>query len=255
MELWTPAHLKSLLPSIGVMLILCVLLRLWLGKKPLRVRLIPIQVIAVALIVLEIIKQTCSFARGYNLYHIPLHFCSLFLFSIPLMAFYRGKHEAVVRTVTTVLSGSAMLLMTIYPDLIYPAREVENYFTDVMSFHTVTFHGLVYFAYLLILTLQLYGDFGKRERRAILLTITAFSVIAATAAQLLKTNFTNMYRCNVPPLEDVRQTLIASWGYVPAQLVYVLGVTAGHVLFLWGVFALSKLLARLADRIFGADNA
>ena len=255
MELWTPAHLKSLLPSIGVMLILCVLLRLWLGKKPLRVRLIPIQVIAVALIVLEIIKQTCSFARGYNLYHIPLHFCSLFLFSIPLMAFYRGKHEAVVRTVTTVLSGSAMLLMTIYPDLIYPAREVENYFTDVMSFHTVTFHGLVYFAYLLILTLQLYGDFGKRERRAILLTITAFSVIAATAAQLLKTNFTNMYRCNVPPLEDVRQTLIASWGYVPAQLVYVLGVTAGHVLFLWGVFALSKLLACLADRIFGADNA
>ena len=46
MELWTSAHLKSLLPSIGVMLVLCVLLRLWLGKKPLRARMIPIQVIA-----------------------------------------------------------------------------------------------------------------------------------------------------------------------------------------------------------------
>ncbi len=252
MELWTPAHLRSLLPSIGVMLILCALLRLWLGKKPLRIRMIPIQVIAVMLIVLEIFKQTISFSRGYDLYHIPLHFCSLFLFSVPLMAFYRGKHEAVVRTVTTVLCGSAMLLMTIYPALIYPAHDVDKYFTAFMSFHTVTFHGLVYFAYLLIMTLQLYGEFGRKERRATLLAITAFSVVAATAAQLLKTNFTNMYRCNVPPLESLRQTLIASLGYVPAQLIYVSAVTAGHILFLWGVFALSKLLSRLADRWFGS---
>ena len=250
MELWSPAHIRSLLPSIGVMLILCVLLRLWLGKKPLRVRMIPIQVIAVLLILLEIGKQAVSFSGGYDLYHIPLHFCSLFLFSIPLMAFYRGKHEAVVRTVTTVLSGSAMLLMTIYPALIYPAWDVENYFSGYFSFHTVTFHGLVYFAYLLILTLQLYGDFGRRERRATLISITVFSAVAATAAQLLKTNFTNMYQCNVPPIEVLRQSLIASWGYVPAQLTYVAGVTAGHILFLWGVFALSKLLSRLADRWF-----
>jgi hypothetical protein len=78
--------------------------------------------------------------------------------------------------------------------------------------------------------------------------------VAATAAQLLKTNFTNMYQCNVPPLEDVRQMLISSWGYVPAQITYVAGVTAGHILFLWGVFALSKLLARLMDRIFGREG-
>ena len=57
MEFWSPAHIHSLLPSIGVMLILCVLLRLWLGKKPLRIRMIPIQVIAVLLILLEIGKQ------------------------------------------------------------------------------------------------------------------------------------------------------------------------------------------------------
>jgi hypothetical protein len=48
--------------------------------------------------------------------------------------------------------------------------------------------------------------------------------------------------------------LISSWGYVPAQLTYVAGVTAGHILFLWGVFALSKLLARLADKVFGTDG-
>jgi hypothetical protein len=48
--------------------------------------------------------------------------------------------------------------------------------------------------------------------------------------------------------------LISSWGYVPAQITYVAGVTAGHILFLWGVFALSKLLARWADRVFGRSE-
>ena len=252
MELWTPAHTRTLLPSIGVMLILCAALRLWLGKKPRRVRMIPLQVVAVMLIALEVVKQTCSLARGYDLYHIPLHFCSLFLFSIPLMAFYRGKHESAVRTVTTTLCGSATLLMAVYPALIYPAYDVESFFTNVMSFHTVTFHGLVFFAYLLILTLQLYGEHGKRELKITLATITVYSVVAAAAAQLLKTNFTNMYSCNVPPIEALRQTLIGAWGYLPAQLLYVTAVTAAHILFLGLVFALGKLLARLADRAFGS---
>ena len=251
MELWTPAHLKTLLPSIGVMLILCVVLRLWLGKKPRRIRMIPLQVIAVMLLMLEIGKQTISFTRGYDLYHIPLHFCSLFLFSIPLMAFYRGKQSSAVSTVTTVLCGSATLLMTVYPALIYSAGNVEEYVSEFMSFHTVTFHTLVYFAFLLILSLQLYGEFGRREQKVTLVAITVYSVVAAVAAQLLKTNFTNMYHCNVPPVENLRQTLIASWGYAPAQLLYVGVLTAGHILFLWGLFVLCKLLAKGTDRLFG----
>ena len=238
MELWSPAHIRTLLPSIGVMLILCVLFRLWLGKKPRRIRMIPLQVIAVALLVLEIFKQTISASRGYDLYHIPLHFCSLFLFAIPLMAFYRGKHAGVISTLGTIFCGSAVLLMTIYPALIYSAGNIEAYFSEFMSFHTVTFHTLVYFAFLLILALQLYGEFGRRERKVTLVAITVYSVVAATMAQLLKTNFTNMYHCNVPPIENLRQTLIASWGYAPAQLLYVGVLTVGHILFLWGLFAL-----------------
>ena len=251
MELWSPAHLRTLLPSIGVMLVLCVLFRLWLGKKSRRIRMIPLQVIAVMLVILEIFKQTISFSRGYDLYHIPLHFCSLFLFAIPLMAFYRGRHDRIVGTLGTILCGSATLLMTVYPALIYSAGNIEAYTSDFMSFHTVTFHTLVYFAFLLILTLQLYGEFGRREQRVTLVTITIYSVVAAVASQLLKTNFTNMYHCNVPPVEDLRQTLIASWGYAPAQLLYVGVLTVGHILFLWGLFALCKLLAKGTDRLFG----
>ena len=257
MELWSTAHLKTLLPSIGVMLILCALLRLWLGKKSRRIRMIPLQVIAVILVVLEIGKQAISLSRGYDLYHIPLHFCSLVLFAIPLMAFYRGKHDGVVLTLSTVMCGSVFLFMTVYPALIYSAGNIEAYFSEFMSFHTVTFHTLVYFAFLLILTLRLYGEYGRREKKVTLVAITIYSVVAAVVSQLLKTNFTNMYHCNVPPVEDLRQSLIASWGYAPAQLLYVSVLTVGHILFLWGLFALCKLLARLMDHWFGsvAENA
>ena len=257
MELWSTAHVKTLLPSIGVMLILCVLFRLWLGKKPRRIRMIPLQVIAVILVALEIGKQAISFSRGYDLYHIPLHFCSLVLFAIPLMAFYRGKHDGVVLTLSTVLCGSVILFMTVYPALIYSAGNIEAYFSDFMSFHTVTFHTLVYFAFLLILTLQLYGEFGRREQKVTLVAITVYSVVAAVVSQILKTNYTNMYHCNVPPVEDLRQTLIASWGYAPTQLLYVGVLTVGHILFLWGLFALCKLLAKGTDRLFGSvpENA
>ena len=53
MELWTPAHMKTLLPAFLVMAVLSLVFRAILGKKSLEVRMIPIQVIAVILILLE----------------------------------------------------------------------------------------------------------------------------------------------------------------------------------------------------------
>lgn len=96
MELWSKAHIKTLLPGIGIMILLSLILRVFLGKKPLKIRMIPIQIIACLLVLLEIGKQVTSFQNGYDLYHIPLHYCSLFLFTLPVMAFYRGRHHRTV---------------------------------------------------------------------------------------------------------------------------------------------------------------
>ena len=93
MELWSLEHIKTLLPALLAMVVLSVVFRLILGKKSLNARMIPIQIIAVLLVLLEIGKQVTSFLRGYDLYHIPLHYCSLFLFTLPVMAFYKGKHR------------------------------------------------------------------------------------------------------------------------------------------------------------------
>ena len=119
MELWTPEHIRTLIPAVLIMLLVAVGLRLWLGKKPLSARMIPLQICSVLLLLLEVGKQALSLRRGYDLYHLPFHYCSLFLFALPAMAFYRGKHRQTVNAVATALCMAMFLLLMIYPNLIY----------------------------------------------------------------------------------------------------------------------------------------
>jgi hypothetical protein len=246
MELWTKEHVTSFLLPLAVMLLLTLLLRHFLSSKPLRTRMIPFQVLSLILVLLEIGKQTLSFRRGYDLYHIPLHFCSLFIFMLPLASFYRGKYQQKVQAITCGLCASVTALMLIYPNLIYSAGNVQGFFTDFFDFHTVAFHNLVVLAFLLIVGLNLYAPGQKGENKAVILFIVCYCVIAATMAQVLQTNYNNFYRCNIPPLEAVRASVEAAAGYAPAQCLYVAIVTVVDILFVLGFFRLYCLLQKLA---------
>lgn len=241
MELWTPEHAKTLLPAVAVMLLVALGLRVWLGKKPLSIRMIPLQICACMLLVLEVGKQVVSLWRGYDLYHLPFHYCSLFLFAMPLMAFYRGKHRQVVNAVTTSLCAAMFLLLMIYPNLIYSAGNIREFFTEYMSFHTVAYHNLIVLALMLILALELYSPGGKREHVAVILAMVVFCVISASMAHILKTNYANFYSCNIPILETVRLTVANAIGALVAKLVYILIVSALNILFTWGAFSLCRL--------------
>ena len=244
MQLWTPILAKTLLPAFAGMLLLGFLLRKWLLSKPRSVRLIPLQIIAVLLLVLEIGKQVLSAKQGYDLYHIPLHFCSLFIFAIPVMAFYQGKHSKTVSAVVTSLCAALFLMMMIYPNLIYSDGNVLEFFQNYFSFHTVFFHNLVLLAFVLILSLELYEPLERGEAKAVLIFILGYCVIGGIMAQVLKTNFNNFYSCNIPPLESVRVMLQGVLGYGLTQFLYVLIVSILDV----GFLQLSALLQRLFAR-------
>lgn len=248
MELWTQQHIRTLLPALIVMLVLTVVLRLTIGKKSLKVRMIPFQILACILFALEIGKQVVSLSRGYDLYHLPFHFCSLFIFALPLMAFYRGKHDQLVRGVTAALCGSLFLLMLIYPNLIYPGSAVDEFFTEFLSFHTVAFHNIVMMEFLLIVGLELHTPQSKSEWWKIVLVIVGFCVVSATMAQILQTNYANYYRCNIPPLEEVRLSLQGVLGVVVTQLLYILIVSALNVLFVQLSYWLYRLVRRILIR-------
>ena len=254
MQLWTKEHAISVLPSLAAMLLLCVVLRITIGKKSFETRMIPFKVVAVLVVLLEIGKQAFSFARGYDLYHIPLHYCSLFIFMLPIMAFYRGKHQDKVGGITAALCSSVFLMMIIYPNLIYGSWNVNNYwnvFKDVKNayfdFHTVTVHLLIMFAFLLIPALNLHTPAKKGEQKAVIIYIICFCAVSATAAQLLETNYNNFYQCNIPPLEALRQAVEAVTGTLVAKIFYVLCVTVMDILFTTGAYWVYRGVRRLVN--------
>ncbi len=242
MVLWTPEHIRTLLPSLVVIAIVTVLLRKLLIKKPLSIRMIPIQVLAVFIILLEIGKQAVSFSRGYDLYHIPLHYCSLLIFTLPVMAFYRGKHRQTVNAVTATVAGAMTLLTVIYPSLIYSADNIRQYFNGYLDFHTVTFHTAVILIFALIVALDVHTVQPKGETKAVTLVAVVFCVVSASMAQLLKTNYANFYSCNIPPLENVRLAVRDAMGVMIAQLFYVIVVSVLTVLFTLMCYWLYRLL-------------
>lgn len=245
MELWTKQHALTLIPSVVVMVLLTLLLRRWLGGKSHKIRMIPIQVIAVILLLLEAGKQGTSLYRGYDLYCLPFHFCSLFIFVLPAMAFYKGKYAQRVYGITAALCASVFALMLIYPNLIYGGGSVDAYFKDFMAFHTVTFHNLVMLAFLLIAALQLHTPAPKGEVKAVLWFIVGFCVVSASMAYLLKTNYANFYHCNIPVLETVRLAVQEAVGKVPATILYVSIVSALNLVFVYGAYWLYRLLRDL----------
>lgn len=236
MQLWTKEHAISVLPSLAVMLLLCTVLRITIGKKSFETRMLPMKILSVLIVLLEIGKQVLSFMRGYDLYHIPLHYCSLFIFMLPVMAFYRGKHQDKVGGITAALCAAEFLMMIIYPALIFGDWNVRAYFDSYFDFHTVTVHILIMLGFLLIPALELHTPAKKGEMKAVIIFVVCFCAVSATAAQLLETNYNNFYQCNIPPLEALRQAVEAVTGTLVAKIFYVLCVTLMDILFTTGAY-------------------
>lgn len=247
MELWTSAHARTLLPALVVMFALSMLLRKLLKGKDLKIRMVPVQIITVLLLLLEVGKQSVSATRGYDLYHIPLHVCSLFLFIMPAMAFYRGKRAQSVRAVAAAYCTAVFALMMIYPNLIYSVGNIENFFGDYLDFHTVAFHNLVMLLFMLLLALDLHST-EQKHGKAIAGFTVCYCVVASSMAHVLKTNFANFYHCNIPPLEELRLKVTNILGTVPTQLLYVLIVSALTVGFILGVYQLYRLANRINSK-------
>ena len=245
MELWSVEHGKTLPAAVLVMIVVCAILRCFLGGKNYRVRIIPFQIVTCVMLLLEVGKQVLSAQRGYDFYCLPFHFCSLFLFVYPVMAFYNGKHKNQVAAVSGAISAAVFLLLMIYPCLIYGAGNINEFFKDYFSFHTVAYHNLVIFQFLLMLALDLYEPREKKEIKTVNVFILCFCTVSATMAQVLKTNYANYYSCNIPPLEAVRVQLQGALGVVPTQILYIAIVSALNVVFVYGAYWFYRLVRHL----------
>ena len=242
MTLWTVQHAKTLIPELIIFAIVALLVGFLLKNKSESVKRIPLMIIAVALLILEIKKQILSVTDGvYNTYALPFHYCSLFIYLLPVHAFYRGKHKEIVSAITFALSSSLFLFMLIMPEIVYSYARIDTLFSDFVSFHTVAFHGLVCLYFMLMSTLGLAWTQRERDVKAIAIFLAAFEIVAFAMAQLLKTNFHNLYRCDVEFLESIRQAVMSSIGFwtYPLHLLVNTVLTVSFTLLCYLVFGLA----------------
>lgn len=263
MELWTKEHFWQLIPTTIIMLIIALILNCFIGKKSLKVRMIPFQILAVLLFISEIGKQIASATQesGYDLYHIPLHVCSLFIPLLPLMSFYQGKHKDVVRVITCSVTLSMVLFMVVYPNLIYGAGNILNFpkfFDDLTNFdyyfdfHTVFFHNIVIFEFILIIVLRLHHvDENKSYLKPVAIFGAVFAIIAAVMSQLLQTNYANFYTCNVGPVQAFVDSIKEAIGYAAGQTIYVVILGSLHVVFFSGCYYLYRAIDKLNIKLRG----
>lgn len=249
MQLWTLEHFLTFVPAVILMIIITYILSKKLKNKPYETRMIPFKVLAVILFLSEVIKQIISIIKGYDLYHIPLHVCSLFIFLIPLMAFYRGKGEKIIKTFTCTVCMSLSLFMTIYPNLIYSPGNIIGFFDDYFNFHTVFFHNLVIFEFILIIGLKLHSTENIKYDKSVLIMSSIYAFTAAVMSQVLETNYSNFYTCNIGPINDFVNMIKDAAGYAVGQIVYVIILFILHILFFYGSYKLFKLVEKLIKKL------
>ena len=142
---------KIILPiMIVVLLIFAVGICLLTRNKSERIKRLPLFIITIILLILEVAKQIYNICIGYNLWAIPLHFCSLFMFFYSFSNFGKGKLKRFGDIMTVCCTFLVIVLFYLNPSNII-AESCENVFANFSYFHTFTYHHLLFLYYFIFL--------------------------------------------------------------------------------------------------------
>lgn len=204
------------------------LLRLILrGKKP-YIRQIPLVVLSLIIIPLEISKQVYfNFLAEYNYYVLPLHFCSLFIFIMPLSQCLGNTAAKIFKGPTFVYSFLVLALVLVHPRALL-GNSTRAPFASFHNFHAFFYHMVViaYFIFSLWLT-----DYVPNLTDGINITagVAVYATYAVPFAFKLETNYVNILYSNFKPLENFRLWAGQVWYDV---VLFLVAVTALSAIFL-----------------------
>lgn len=249
MGLWTLTHLLQIIPTFFVLAVFSVLIARFLKKRSASARYVPLKIIAVLLLLLEVAKQINSACAdgGYNMYSLPFHYCSLFIYLLPLHAFYRGKRSSLIAPVTLGCLAALTVGMLIMPAAIYTDADIIGFFSDFAKFHTVVFHSLVVLYFMLSVALDVWEIGVRRGVTAISVFIGAYVTLAALLSYSLGVNFHNLRTCNVPFVDALRIKTVDALG-IFGTLLYVGAVLILSVAFTVAAYYLAALLIRTVKK-------
>ena len=255
MGLWTKEHFYLIIPSFIVFIVFAIILgKLWKDKSE-KIRYVPLQIITLVLLALEFMKQGYNIKPdGYDLYALPFHYCSLFLYLLPFHSFYKGKYKKVTDTMALSCLASLFLFMLVMPDVVFGAGNITGFSESFSNFHTVVFHLLVCLYFVLTLALKLYNFDVKKDLKITAIFLAVYVIIATILSFSLKVNFHNLYKCNLGMVEDIRLKLMESIG-IFGHILYVVVLFFLTILFAYAAYFATKGILKLISKIKSKKTA
>ena len=249
MGLWTMTHLYQIAPTFLALALLSFLAAKLLSKCKESRKYIPLQIIAITLLLLEVGKQINSGIDGsYDLYSLPFHYCSLFLYLLPFHAVYHGKDSHITNAAAVSCLASLTLDMLLMPAVIYSDGNIRNFFGSYADFHTVFFHNLVVFYFMLTIALKLHEFRPARDLKIVSIFLAVYVTVAAILSYSLEVNFHNLYKCNIGFIENIRVAVVSKIG-IFGTLLYVTILFILTILFAYAAYFLARLVVNGINRI------
>lgn len=218
---YTTAEAVTIPFMLAIIVLVGMILGYTLRNKSRQIREIPLQAIAILILVLEVVKQAYLLITGtWTPWAIPMHFCSFFLIWFAFALFSRGTvHQLAYSCCLT--GGILVTLMLIFMPRSIVNVACENIFATFSTFHTFVFHFSVVAYWVWLVMLRVYEPQSRFIWQTTVLYFGFFLLVIA-AAFIFNTNYTNVLSSDIPPLENIR----LSAGQFVYDLVMLLGGTA-----------------------------
>ena len=229
---------KVVMPlTLCILLIITFLLWLLLRNKGEAVQGIPFKIIALILLIGEVVKQIISIRQGYNLWHLPLHFCSTYFIWFSIAEFSKGELHLSMRNMSFVATFYLCAAMYSYPGSIVP--HCDNIFKDYFSAHSFFFHHLVILYLLLTIAFKRY----KPQKKDALVWVGCFTIYYALAficAHTFEKNFFNILHSGpLTFIEPIRLKIGQVWYNI--GLLFVLLFFGSSILYVSAVIRQRRL--------------
>lgn len=166
-------------------------------------RKLPLRILAINVVVAEIAKQIYyGCFEEFTYYVLPLHFCSLFLITMPVSQFCKERTAKYFKPSAFAFSLIVALLILVNPHALI-GNSSADLFGSFHNAHTFFFHFSVV-AYF-VLSIALY-DYKPQFKDCISLVccILIYAAYAIPCAYLLNTNYVNIIYSEFAPLEKFR---------------------------------------------------
>ncbi|MBR2321674.1 MAG: YwaF family protein, partial [Clostridia bacterium] len=196
--MYTDAEKKLIPLMFFILLLITISLWLLLRHRGQVAQSIPFIVITLALIAGEVAKQVISYRQGYNLWHLPLHFCSTYFLWFSLAEFSFGKMRRTMQNIAFVATMYLFVAFYVSPRGIL-GDTCEDVFADYFTAHSFFYHHLVILYMMLAVAFKRFQP-KKTDAWVWIICFACYFAVAAICAYTLQENFFNILNSESLPI-------------------------------------------------------